>query len=124
LINKKFKKNTKMKYFLILFYFTTIFGFLHHPELAPQQIVKVGKSKVTYINDDGGYIPISSMFPACDSEGRKKFAELTDEKDNLLASFGGFLIETGNKKILMDLGLGAKKVKFPGFGFVSGTKYL
>ena len=53
-----------MKYPIILFYFTMVFGFLHHPELAPQQIVKVGKIKVTYINDDGSYIPTSIMYPA------------------------------------------------------------
>ena len=113
-----------MKFLIILFYFTNILGSLHHPELPPQQIVKLGKSKVTYINDDGGYIPISSMYPKSDSEGWKQFEELTDEKGNVLASFGGFLIESGDKKILMDLGLGVTKVRFPGFGFVSGTKYL
>jgi glyoxylase-like metal-dependent hydrolase (beta-lactamase superfamily II) len=113
-----------MKYLIILFYFTTIFCILQHPELAPQQIVKVGKSKVTFINDDGGYIPISTMFPTSDSEGWKQFENIADEKGNLLASFGGFLIESGNKKILMDLGLGVKKVSFPGFGIVSGKKYL
>ena len=113
-----------MKFLIILFYFTTIFGLLHHPELAPQQIVKLGKIKVTYINDDGSYIPTSIMYPTSDSEGWKQFEELTDEKGNLFIPFGGFLIESGNKKILMDLGLGVEKVKFPGFGLVSGTNYL
>ena len=49
------------------------------------------------------------MFPTSDSEGWKQFENIADEKGNLLASFGGFLIESGNKKILMDLGLGVKK---------------
>jgi len=42
----------------------------------------------------------------------------------MLVTFGGFLIESGNKKVLMDLGLGKEKVNFPGFGMVSGKGYL
>ena len=42
----------------------------------------------------------------------------------MLVTFGGFLIESGDKKVLMDLGLGTEKVNFPGFGMVSGKGYL
>ena len=92
--------------------------------MAPQQTIKYPSIKVTYIIDDYSYIPTNIMYPLSKSESWKQFDELTDDKGNMLVTFGGFLIESGNKKVLMDLGLGTEKVNFPGFGMVSGKGYL
>ena len=97
---------------------------LYNPHIAPQQIIKYPSIKVTYIIDDFSYIPTNIMYPQSKSESWKQFDELTDNKGNMLVTFGGFLIESGNKKVLMDLGLGTEKVNFPGFGMVSGKGYL
>jgi hypothetical protein len=66
------------------------------------------------------------MYPKAKPEDWKQFEnlEITDEKGNLFIPFGGFLIESGNKKILMDLGLGTETVTFPGFGAVNAHTYL
>ena len=94
------------------------------PHMAPQQTIKYPSIKVTYIIDDFSYIPTNIMYPSSKSESWKQFDHLTDDKGNMLVTFGGFLIESGNKKVLMDLGLGTEKVSFPGFGMVSGKGYL
>lgn len=96
----------------------------YEPHKAPQQTFKIGSIKVTYINDDGSFIPTKIMYPSSDSEGWKQFDDLTDDKGNLFIPFGGFLIESGDKKILMDLGLGPEEVEFIGFGLVNGNSYL
>ena len=97
---------------------------LYNPHIAPQQVIKYPSIKVTYVIDDYSYIPTNIMYPSSKSESWKQFEELTDDKGNMLVTFGGFLIESGDKKVLMDLGLGTEKVNFPGFGMVSGKGYL
>ena len=96
----------------------------YNPHVAPVQTIKYPSIKVTYIIDDYSYIPTNIMYPSSEKESWKQFDELTDNKGNMLVTFGGFLIESGNKKVLMDLGLGTEKVNFPGFGMVSGKGYL
>ena len=113
-----------MKPIIFLICFAMMITTSYHPHKAPQQQVKIGACKVTYINDDGSYIPTKIMYPTSETDGWKQFDELTDEKGNLYIPFGGFLIESGEKKVLMDLGLGTEKVDFPGFGLVSGSSYL
>ena len=111
--------------FIIFCLFISIFS-NYNPHIAPQQTIKYPSIKVTYIIDDYSYIPTDIMYPQSKSEKEqwKQFDELTDDKGNMLVTFGGFLIESGNKKVLMDLGLGTEKVNFPGFGMVSGKGYL
>ena len=82
---------------------------LHNPHIAPQQVIKYPSIKVTYVIDDYSYIPTNIMYPSSKSESWKQFEELTDDKGNMLVTFGGFLIESRDKKVLMDLGLGLKK---------------
>ena len=97
---------------------------LYNPHIALQQTIKYPSIKVTYVIDDYSYIPTNIMYPSSKPESWKQFDELTDNQGNMLVTFGGFLIESGNKKVLMDLGLGTEKVNFPGFGMVSGKGYL
>ncbi len=82
---------------------------LYNPHIAPQQVIKYPSIKVTYVIDDYSYIPTNIMYPSSKSESWKQFEELTDDKGNMLVTFGGFLIESRDKKVLMDLGLGLKK---------------
>ena len=113
-----------MKSLVFIICFVIMFATNYHPHKAQQQTIRVGSCKVTYINDDGSFIPTKIMYPSSEDDEWKQFDELTDEKGNLYVPFGGFLIESGNKKILMDLGLGTEQVEFPGFGIVTGSSYL
>ena len=113
-----------MKYLIILpLLFICVFA-IYDPHIAPQQTIKYPSIKVTYIIDDHSYIPTNIMYPSSSEDSWKQFQELTDDKGNMLVTFGGFLIQSENKNILMDLGLGTEAVNFPGFGMVSGTGYL
>lgn len=64
--------------------FIAIFAFILNakkkPYYPPQQFVKLGNYKITYINDDGNSMPISLMFPNSESEKWKLYEELLDEK--------------------------------------------
>ena len=113
-----------MKTFIFIICLVLMFSVFELPKYAPQQIVKIGSCKISYINDDGPFVPTLIMYPTSDSEEWKQHEELTDGKGNVLLPFGGFLIESGNKKILMDLGFGPEKLDFPGFGLVSGGSLL
>ncbi|MBQ2753722.1 MAG: MBL fold metallo-hydrolase [Firmicutes bacterium] len=91
---------------------------------APMQTITSGNCKVTYIPDGGAYISSGAMYPTSDAEGWTGYPELTDDQARVIVSLGGFLIETGDRKILMDLGYGPYNVEFPGFGPFMGGKYL
>ena len=94
---------------------------VHMAKFAPVQSKTIGDFKITYLNDGGGYITPWAMFPSSTEEGWKSYERLKNEDDRLVVSIGGFLIETGDKKIIMDLGFGNMTVEFPGFGpFIGG----
>lgn len=93
-------------------------------QFASNQSITVGACKVTYLNDGGGYIRPTAMFPASSDEGWGQYARLLDDEGRLVISIGGFLIETGDHKIVLDLGFGPQTIEFPGFGPFIGGKFL
>ena len=92
-------------------------------QFATDQSIVVGDFKITYLNDGGGYITPTAMFPASSDAGWEKYGRLMDD-GRLVISIGGFLIETGDHKIVMDLGFGPQTVEFPGFGPFIGGKFM
>ena len=70
---------------------------------------------VTAIPDGGAYIQAENMYPTTGQDAWDSHKDLTDDSRRVVVTLGGFLIETGDKKILMDLGYGPQIVKFPGF---------
>ncbi len=91
---------------------------------AKVQSIQVGDVKITGIPDGGAYISATTMYPASSAEGWEVHKDLTDDQQRAVVSLGGFLIEAGGKKILMDLGYGPQTVEFPGFGPFIGGDYL
>ena len=91
---------------------------------ANVQSMNLDNYTVTAIPDGGAYIQATTMYPTSDSEEWGKHTDLTDDSERVVVTVGGFLIEAGDKKILMDLGYGPQIVKFPGFGPFIGGKYL
>lgn len=85
-------------------------------QFASVQSITVGDYKITYLNDGGGYIAPTAMYPASSEEGWSSYQHMLDDQGRLVVSIGGFLIETGDQKIIMDLGFGPATVEFPGFG--------
>ena len=91
---------------------------------AEVQSITLGADKITAIPDGGAYIIATTMYPPSASEKWAKHKDLTDEEQRVIVTLGGFLIETGDRKILMDLGYGPQVVDFPGFGPFIGGSYL
>ena len=91
---------------------------------AELQSKTVGDFKITFLPDGGGLIVPTAMYPTSSEEGWEKYAQLLDDQGRIVVSIGGFLIQTGNEKILMDLGFGPMTIDFPGFGPFMGGQYM
>ena len=89
-----------------------------------QQSVKFGSFKITHINDGQVSIEAKALYPDSTTAFWDKHKDLLDENKKISLPFGGFLIESGNKKILMDLGLGPEKTNLKGVGWAQGGLYL
>jgi glyoxylase-like metal-dependent hydrolase (beta-lactamase superfamily II) len=91
---------------------------------APLTSIQVGDINVTYLPDgEGRFIP-AALMPASTEEGWELHREWLDDQRRIVTTFGGFLIETGDRKVVVDLGFGSNTVEFPGFGTLSGGHYL
>lgn len=93
-------------------------------EFAKVQSKTVGDFKITYLNDGGAYVVPEAMYPASAEAGWGDYERLLADDGRVVVSIGGFLIETGDQKIIMDLGFGPQTVEFPGFGPFIGGKFL
>lgn len=91
---------------------------------AELETVAVGDIRITYLPDGETRLVPTAFFPASTEEGWKLHPEWLDEKGQFLASIGGFLIETGDRKVLVDTGFGPRHTEFPGFGPFDGGRLL
>lgn len=89
-----------------------------------QQSVKLGSFKVTHINDGVVSVEPKSLYPESTNSFWEKNKDLLDKNGKISLPFGGFLIETENKKILMDLGVGPERVNVKGIGYAQGGALL
>jgi glyoxylase-like metal-dependent hydrolase (beta-lactamase superfamily II) len=94
------------------------------PVAAPVQTMTIGEIRVTYLPDGETRLTPTAFFPASTDDGWKLHPEWLDEEGRLLCSIGGFLIEAGDRKILLDTGFGPRHVEFPGFGPFDGGRLL
>lgn len=94
------------------------------PQTAPLRTVQVGSFFITYLPDGGGVVVPTALFPASAEGGWDDRQELLDDDGKLITTIGGFLIETPNRKMIVDTGIGPVSIDFPGFGPFSGGRYL
>lgn len=80
---------------------------------APLESITVGDVRVTYLPDGSASVSAEAVFPAGNAELWNVHRELFDEDGLLLLTLGGFLIETGDRKVVVDLGFGDMTVPFP-----------
>lgn len=94
-------------------------------QFASSNSVTIGDMKVTFLSDGGGIINAVAMFPESGNpEGWQPYLGLLDGEGNVYPTIGGFLIETGEENIAVDLGLGPMRLDFPGFGPFIGGDYM
>lgn len=83
---------------------------------APSQSIHVGDITITYLPDGKGHFVPHQMFPASGSqEAWENHARWLDEDGRVVATIGAFLIRTGDRKVLVDLGFGEAEVDIPDF---------
>jgi glyoxylase-like metal-dependent hydrolase (beta-lactamase superfamily II) len=85
---------------------------------APLESIDVGDIKVTYLPDGDATVEAGTVFPASNEALWEAHRELFDAEGKLLLTLGGFLVETGDQKIVVDLGFGDMTVPFAPVGGV------
>lgn len=92
---------------------------------APLDSITVGDMKITYLPDGDGRMAPHIVFPAGDQDFWAAHREYLDEDGRFLVSIGGFLVETGDRKVLVDTGFGDMTVPFPPVdGVFQGGRFL
>lgn len=94
------------------------------PNFANLESIQFGAVRVTYLPDGGGIAGPVATFPTSTAKAWQAFQDSLDEHGQFITSIGGTLIETGARKILVDLGIGPNRFEFPGFGVYAGGKFL
>ncbi|MFE3171959.1 MBL fold metallo-hydrolase [Amycolatopsis sp. NPDC059090] len=82
-------------------------------QVSPRETIAVGDISITYLPDGEASVSETALFPAGTPELWNAHRELFDADGKLLLSLGTFLIRTGDRKILVDLGFGDHTVDFP-----------
>jgi len=86
---------------------------------APLSTIKVGEIRITYLPDGDARVSPTLNIPASNDALWAAHQEFLDEDGKLVLSLGGFLVETGEQKVIVDLGIGDVPAP-PGGGFQGG----
>ncbi|MBB1152151.1 MBL fold metallo-hydrolase [Amycolatopsis dendrobii] len=82
-------------------------------QASPRETVSVGDISISYLPDGEASVSAAALFPAGTPELWSAHPELFGADGKLVLSLGTFLIRTGDRKILVDLGFGDRTVAFP-----------
>ena len=85
-------------------------------EPAGRSSISVGDISVTYLPDGDARVDSAVLFPAATPEGWQAHREWLDAEGRIVVTLGGFLIRSGERNVLVDLGFGHEEAEFPGFG--------
>ncbi len=83
---------------------------------APLESITVGDIDVTYLPDGDAVVEATALFPSGNQALWDAHPELFDTDGKLVLTLGSFLIRTGGRNILVDLGFGDLTVDFPAAG--------
>ncbi|SFN83643.1 Glyoxylase, beta-lactamase superfamily II [Pseudonocardia ammonioxydans] len=91
---------------------------------APSRTITVGDIAITYLPDGEGHFDPVGMFPASDEAAWSRHAQWLDDDGRVVATIGAYLIRTGDRTILVDLGFGTAEVDIPGFARAESGRML
>ncbi len=94
------------------------------PQYAGVSSCHVGDIRIHFLPDGGSVTEATVAFPASTPEAWELHPEHLDDEGKLVATIGGFLVETGDRKIVIDTGIGPTRLDVPGMGFFEGGNYL
>lgn len=82
---------------------------------SPQQTIQVGDISITYLPDGEGHFVPTGMFPASRPEAWAAHERWLDGDGRCVVTIGGFLVRTGDRTVVVDLGAGDLQLDIPGF---------
>jgi len=91
---------------------------------APVESIQIGDIRLTYLVDGEAVMAPTVVFPNSNQAMWDAHPEYLEPGGQILASMGGFLIESGDRKVIVDLGFGDASVEFPGVGTLTGGRLL
>jgi len=92
---------------------------------APLSAINVGTTRITYLPDGDSRVSPTLLFPASNDGLWAAHPEFLDQDGKLVVSLGGFLVETGDQNVLVDLGIGNATIPLPpADGFLRGGRFL
>lgn len=94
------------------------------PQFADVTSINIGDASITFLADGGGVVDPLALYPASESTDWQNYPQLLDGDGKFITSIGAFLIQLGERKIAVDMGIGPVSIDFPGFGPFSGGRYL
>jgi glyoxylase-like metal-dependent hydrolase (beta-lactamase superfamily II) len=80
---------------------------------APVESIDVGDIRITYLRDGDAVGSATKIFPSSDDALWQAHRQFFDDDGQLLFTLGGFLVETGDRKIVVDIGFGDRTTTFP-----------
>jgi glyoxylase-like metal-dependent hydrolase (beta-lactamase superfamily II) len=91
--------------------------------IAPRETIRIGDIRLTFLPDGIGTVAPGPLFPGVDQAGWVRHRRWLGDDGRVVTSMGGFLIETGDRKVLVDTGLGATEVEI-GASWARGGRFL
>lgn len=91
---------------------------------CPVQTIEVGDVSLTYLPDGEAHFSPTGMFPASHPEAWAEHERWLDGDGRYVATIGAFLVRTGDRRIVVDLGLGVAELEIPDFATVSTGRFL
>lgn len=91
---------------------------------SPVQSVRVGDIEITYLPDGEGHFVPTQMFPASNTDAWAAHERWLDEAGRVATTLGGFLIRSGDRTVLVDLGIGPVEMDVPDFAWVRSGALL
>jgi glyoxylase-like metal-dependent hydrolase (beta-lactamase superfamily II) len=94
------------------------------PEAAPYESAAFGGVRIHYLPDGLGVSDPLALYPDSAEVDWTIYGKYLDAEGNFRTSLGAFLIEAGDRRVIVDTGIGPVKLDFPGFGTYEGGKLL
>jgi glyoxylase-like metal-dependent hydrolase (beta-lactamase superfamily II) len=91
---------------------------------CPVSSIDVGDIRITFLPDGEAHIVATAMFPASDQETWVAHRQWLDGDNRVVNTLGGFLIETGDRKVVVDLGFGDNHLEIPDFAVFHAGRFL
>lgn len=91
---------------------------------APQSSIMVGDIRLTFLPDGEAYFSPTGMFPGTTDESWQAHRQWLNEEGRYVTTLGAFLVESGDRKILVDLGIGVADIDIPDFARATGGRFL